>query len=260
MALDPDFSPAEKLATGSVDSRRFHDFLEKTGLFSAIGSEDSTEEVLSIVSLDKASFSIFGTLEYTFAPLDTIKVSDPTSAKEKRDVFFARKGRKVVPLFKSQLESGGIRFHRSVFTTKSFAQSPPAAATQFGSKAIRMAKIWLADMERVLTHQGIEPTPAKVIQLWGYQGRTSYLRPTPAINGIVPVLTKTSTPEALALIDIRIFDLIRNDVPPNLGLQSLSALANPELAEGKFAYSVEFITSLSGVPSSYTERLFLTQE
>ena len=113
-----------------------------------------------------------------------------------------------------------------------------------GDEAIDVVSKYMGKATLELEQENISATPAKIIQLWAYKFR----------KGQAYYSISEKNMDAL---DTRIYDLIRNDIPPALGLQSLLEEVNPDEKDGIFTYSIDTLRELSFLPRSYTRKIIV---
>jgi len=244
---DITLSLEENLALSDPSTRVFYDFMIETGLLNPVGGivDDPNSEVLSLfIGNANTWYRETGvTARFSFAPLDSIHFYDFDKDALKSGTSTRRQLRSVFSLISVDMDRGTIDLHNSIFASKPFVNNPPMNSMH-SSKTIRVLKRWLTYRQSTLDKEGIEPSFAKIIQLWAYEIKLAQL---PSKIG----------PEARALVNKRAVDLVKNDIAPTLGMQSLSYRANPRLKEGIFDYSLGSLKEFADLPSAYTRHLLM---
>lgn len=150
------------------------------------------------------------------------------------------KHNKDTSMFTADMNAGIVSLNKAIFgSADSYGEYD-----FYGDEAIEIASKYMGKATLELEQENIPATPAKIIQLWAYKFRKSQC-------------SYDISEKSMDTLNTRIYDLIRNDIPPALGLQSLLEEVNPDIADGIFAYPMDTLRELSFLPRSYTRKIIV---
>ena len=221
-------SRLSKLTRFSSKDISFSNYIPETGLVYK-GVRDATQvisenEILltSSFSADtSSSVSASGYFSYAYAPYDDFRRK--AQKRDESPVFVVNS--------KTKYFVADAIITEQIRINKRFTQGPFK-----GKEVVKTLETWISLQSERLRQNNVEPTPAKIIQLWAYE---SYAKET-----------FQHIPWG------RIYSLLQFNITPSIGLRSLQIENNPDYQhKQEWAYSIETLQELTELPKEFALRI-----